>query len=86
LEDITAKISYYAPYMLQIVQAVAKYNKEVKHTFCCEFINCTEAGVDILHVSSQCDNTRKGKYNNGTSAKKFEGHCAVTRIVGFSCT
>jgi hypothetical protein len=32
VEDVTAKISYDAPYMLQIVQAVAKYNKEVKHT------------------------------------------------------
>jgi hypothetical protein len=30
LEGIRAKISYYAPYMLQTVQEVAKYNKEVK--------------------------------------------------------
>jgi hypothetical protein len=47
LEAITAKISYDAPYMLQIVQVVAKFNKEVKHTYCCEFQKCTEAGVNI---------------------------------------
>ena len=112
LEDITTKISYDVPYMLQIVQAVAKYNKQVKHTFCCEFLNCTEVGVDVsscvlrwnhflhlrLHVSSQSENTRNGKYTIGTSARKFWrpmfsnktyrpfffGEETVTRTVGFS--
>ena len=78
-------------FMLQMVQAVAKYNKEEKHTFCCEFLNYTEGGTAVLscvlwwshflhlrlHELLKRENVRNGKYVIGTSTRNSEGHCSL---------